>query len=169
MKSSLWKATRSAFGLINTMTILLVWIFAMKYVVAELRERVDPFSSYFRPLWMYIPDHCAGNDPMIHYGRAVDKAFLGAYHGAWKSPDADQFPIGVGATSPFPYEPKPYKIVSVPLSVFIGKRNPLPPPGRWHRIETWDRLIPGRRAASLSLKSNDFTVWPATDPRCAAR
>lgn len=144
-------------------------VLAISMIAQVIRTHVDPLRNWFYPMHIFIPDHCAGSDPVVIYERMISKQFTGSYRAQFTEViDLNGnfgFPICVYQSGEFEYRPRADIRATPKLSEFIGEACKLPP-GKYRQETTWHPLRPGYVDETTSLVSNIFSVIPATDPRC---
>ena len=156
----------------------LLTAFVMVYVLTAFidqneRERFDAIApeEWFEVIELYVPDHEAGEDPLLAYDRDIRADFRGYWVVEIKNRNAlvngGRFFTACSGNGASDYDPgdvlDPAKVT---WTWFIGRPCEVPP-GIYRMEVTWDMKVPeSDKAKRYTALSNAFRVYePGTMPR----
>jgi hypothetical protein len=160
-------ANRRAWIFLRRMAFLPFWWVVAQSAFVAFNTVANPVSLWFRPVSLYIPDHCEGTDPFVLYTREIKKPFQGSFKTYFTPIGNGSFPALRSPTIDWNYQVRPLATVRTRLSELMAiPDNRHLEVGDWFGSLDWTLNISWQRPGHATLSSNVFTVFPATDPRC---
>lgn len=169
MREAIGFANKRLWVFCRRMAFLPFWVILIQTAVVAINTAKDPVSDWFRPISLYIPDHCEGDDPIVRYTREIRREFSGTYRGYYISPSNGSFPFLDSGVKPWPYKPRALATVRANMTNLMGGDARRLAPGEWYAGLDWTLDRPWRKPGTVTLYSNLFQVWPAEDIRCGGK
>jgi len=159
-------AMRRAWPLLNAFLWLPFTIIFTAEVVKEANSMFNPFVG-FRPISVSIPNHCTGENPIVHVTRISKERVIGSF----LTKIEPAFGSGAGVcpfqSSDFEYRPRSdFFFASDMKSYFWQGQQCRIPPGKWIGEVQWTFKRPWHADTVISIHTFPFEVWPTTDKRC---
>lgn len=128
---------------------------------------IDPFNG-FRVYSVSVPNHCEGENPLIHVTRSSNAFIEGAYNAEFLSGrNGRSAPMCSSGEIRFPYKPRDDFLVSRGLREYFNTPQSCTlPPGVWRGSITWTFKPSWREESVVSIETFPFEVWPKSDARC---
>lgn len=136
-------------------------------VFKSLASEMQPFTG-FRVVSVSVPNHCAGENPVVHVSRMLTQGAEGSYLARFD-------PLSGGASAQayqstwFTYKPRRDFFFSTNLYTYFNGGAPFRlRPGTYVGEIQWRFRRPWRNDTTITVRTFPFSVWPDTDPRCIA-
>lgn len=147
-----------------------LWLPAAIIIIGEsiktANSALHPFTG-FTPISVNVPNHCSGENPVVHVTRFVRQSMRGRFHTQFESASSAAPPRCAHDAQTRAYKPKPESFFATDMNDYFreGRACPLAP-GRWRGEITWTFERPWHLDAEVKITTNPFEVRSPADPRC---
>ena len=136
-------------------------------IVRQVNDVRNPFKA-FRIYMVSVPNHCTGENPIVHVTRASDGGHVGRYASRFDNVTENRAPQCTFESPKFEYKKRDdFFFVTNFNSYFQGSNGSCSlPPGKWRGNLRWTFDRKWHSDAVVKFTTSEFEVWSKFDPRC---